>query len=72
MTKYLITGSFEVVLDTEESREYFMQSKAFFNYAYNNFPEMSSYYPALKHFVISNFCWFTERRVDNVKWREIE
>lgn len=75
MTKYLITGSFELVLDTieiDESDDMAVVAKEFFNYMIDNFSDVAVNESALKLFVLQYFYWFTERRLDNVKWREIE
>lgn len=75
MTKYLITGSFEVVLDTveiDESDDMAKIAREFFNYMIDNFSDVAVNESALKLFVLQYFDWFTERRIDNLKWREIK
>ena len=75
MTKYLITGSFELVLDTieiDESDDMAVVAKEFFNYMIDNFSDVAVNESALKLFVLQYFHWFTEHRLDNLKWREIE
>lgn len=75
MTKYLITGSFELVLDTieiDESDDMAKIAREFFSFMIDNFSDIAEYEGALKLFVLQYFHWFTEHRLDNLKWREIE
>ena len=74
MTKYLITGSFELVLDTveiDETDDMAKIAREFFNYMIDNFSDIADNESALKLFVLQYFDWFIERRLDNLQWREI-